>query len=198
MMNALAYSVVILVAAVSGPKAQMEQTTQELRTIVAGTDKTEVKKAKLKKITREYIDFTQLAQTTLGSEWGKLDKKKQAQFAVVLEQLIEASYIGRMTESSTVDIVYSAETVEGDKGTLDGTAKVKGADVVLKFVMKQSGERWKMHDVEVDEVSLTSNYRSQFTKSIQKNGYGPFVEKLKKKIAELRQPGKSDAAPATL
>lgn len=173
------------------PKVQFEGTTDELRHIVASTEKVEVKRSKLKKITRDYVDFQKLAQSTLGAEWAKLDKKKQGEFAVVLEDLIEASYLGRMTESATVDIVYGAENVDGDKATLEGTAKVKGADVALKFVFSKAGERWVLDDVEVDEVSLVKNYRSQFTKSIQKSGYAEFVGKLKKKIGELRHPPKT-------
>lgn len=170
------------------PKAHMEKTTAELRSIVASSEKIEKKRNRLRQITKANVDFAELAQATLGAEWQKLDKKKQAEFTKLLEDLIEASYVGRMTESSTVDIAFSDEQQDGDVATVASVAKVKGADVALKFSLVSVGDAWRVKDVEVDEVSLTRNYRSQFTKAIQKSGYNDFVSKLKKKVSELQKP----------
>ena len=51
--------------------------------------------------------------------------------------------------------------------------------------MHKAGDRWRVYDVKIENVSLVSNYRSQFNKIIQQSNCGELIKKLKTKQDEL-------------
>ena len=50
--------------------------------------------------------------------------------------------------------------------------------------MFQQGERWRAYDVNIEGISLVSNYRAQFNTIISRSGYPDLVTKLKAKRDE--------------
>lgn len=185
--------VLVLATANPSPKAQLQATIEEVRGVLKSGDPVPAKQAALRKTTRSYVDFAKLAQDTLDTQWPKLNAKQHAEFTKLLEDLIEASYINRLSDSATVDITLNEEKIEGDTAHVTALAHVKGSDTDLAFEMKRGPSTWTFADVVLDDVSLTNNYRAQFTKTIAKEGYPALVAKLKKKVAEFKT---ADTAPA--
>ncbi len=182
-------SLLFVLAAGESPKAQLQATVTNVRQVLKD-DSAAKRNTALRSITVSYIDFSRLAQNTLDEQWAKLNPAKRKEFAKVLEDLIEASYLGKLDQSSTVDLTIGEEKIEGDKATLHATAHVQGADSDLVFHLYKGAQQWMADDVELDDVSLTRNYRTQFARTIAKDGYPVLVAKLKKKTAEAK------AAPA--
>jgi phospholipid transport system substrate-binding protein len=52
--------------------------------------------------------------------------------------------------------------------------------------MQKEGDRWRVYDVLIENVSLVGNYRSQFNRIIQQSGYPDLVQRLKSKQEELQ------------
>jgi phospholipid transport system substrate-binding protein len=52
--------------------------------------------------------------------------------------------------------------------------------------MQKAGDRWRVYDVLIENVSLVGNYRSQFNRIIQQSGYPDLVQRLKTKQEELQ------------
>jgi len=178
--------ILAMTAANPSPKVQLQATIEEVRGVLQSKEATPAKQATLRKITKSYIDFAKLAQETLDGQWGKLSAKQHAEFTKLLEELIEASYITRLSDSSTVDITLNEEKIDGDTAHVAALAHVKGSDTDLRFELKKGASTWTFADVVLDDVSLTNNYRAQFSKTIAKEGYPALVAKLKKKVAEFK------------
>jgi phospholipid transport system substrate-binding protein len=186
---------VLLVAAVNpSPKAQLQATIEEVRQVLKSGDALTTKQGKLRAITKSYVDFSKLAQNTLDAQWAKLNAKQRVEFSKLLEDLVDASYINRISESSTVDITLNEEKIDGDTAHVTAIAHVKGSDTDLGFDLKKSATQWTFSDVVLDDVSLTNNYRAQFSKTINKDGYPALVAKLKKKVTELKTAPSASAA----
>ena len=60
-----------------------------------------------------------------------------------------------------------------------------GTDVPVDYRMAKRGARWLVYDVNIEGVSLVSNYRTQFNKIIQTGSYDDLVHRLKTKQDEL-------------
>ena len=59
-------------------------------------------------------------------------------------------------------------------------------DIALNYRLKKKGDEWKIYDVIVDEASLVDNYRYQFNSIITKNGYPDLVQRMTKKLNEIK------------
>jgi ABC-type transporter MlaC component len=64
----------------------------------------------------------------------------------------------------------------------------KGTEISVDYRLLKRGDRWMMiYDISVEGISLVSNYRTQFNKIIQTNGYTSLVEKMKSKQTQFAE-----------
>src|SRR5262249_28124263 len=77
-------------------------------------------------------------------------------------------------------IIYSGERAEGDLATVSTKIITKnGTEVPVDYRLFKKGDRWMIYDVNIEGISLVSNYRTQFNKIIQTNRYNALVERIK-------------------
>jgi len=55
----------------------------------------------------------------------------------------------------------------------------------LDYRLLKEGNKWIIYDVVIEGVSLVSNYRTQFIKIINEQGYEELVKKMKTKSEEI-------------
>jgi phospholipid transport system substrate-binding protein len=58
-----------------------------------------------------------------------------------------------------------------------------GAAIPLDYSLRRGKEVWQVYDIQVDGISLVTNYRSSFDREIKKNG----VEGLIRLLTERNQ-----------
>ena len=59
-----------------------------------------------------------------------------------------------------------------------------GTEVPIDYRLFRRGDNWKVYDVNIEGISLVSNYRTQFNKIIQSSGYNTLVDRMKAKQTE--------------
>jgi phospholipid transport system substrate-binding protein len=182
-------------AAAATAQASLEGAVTEVRQILAAKQPLKDKQLRLRKLTERYVDFNHFAERTLAEQWGKLSVKQKKDFTQLLNDLVEASYVSRISQAETVDLKLSAGSHADDHDEVEANVKAQGSDVHLKFFMVPKNGDWQVDDIEVDDVSLVRNYRSQFTKTIAKAQYSGLVARLQKKVTELRTEPAPGGAP---
>ena len=138
------------------------------------------------------FDWEETAKRALGTHWRSLSEKDRKEFVSLFADLLERSYISKIEQYSGEKITYAGDSVDGDVATVKTrfTTK-KGTDVPVDYRMLKRGDRWLVYDVNVEGVSLVSNYRTQFNKIIQTASYQELVTKMKKSQGEFNAPGAS-------
>jgi phospholipid transport system substrate-binding protein len=78
--------------------------------------------------------------------------------------------------------------VDGGLATVSTKIITKnGTEVPVDYRLFMRGDRWMIYDLSIDGISLVSNYRTQFNKIIQTNGYQSLVEKMKAKQSQFAE-----------
>jgi phospholipid transport system substrate-binding protein len=137
------------------------------------------------------FDFTDMARSSLGYNWKKLSPTQQEQFVPLFTAFMEDAYLNKID-------AYSGQKVQflGQTSTEANTAEVKTivqpADsniqpIRINYLVKQTGGDWKVHDVTVDDISITANYRNQFNRMISERGFDGLMSAMREKQQELRQ-----------
>ena len=57
----------------------------------------------------------------------------------------------------------------------------------VNYLMHQSDGQWRVYDVTVDAISLIANYRNQFNRIINNQGYPKLIADLQAKGEQLRE-----------
>ena len=55
----------------------------------------------------------------------------------------------------------------------------------LDYRLKQDGGDWKVYDVTVDNISIMANYRNQFDRVINHQGFDALMKQMQSKQQEL-------------
>jgi len=150
---------------------------------------------KLRVLIEQYWDTTDMARSALGYHWKSLDVQQQQQFTKLFSDLIESIYLSRSNFSKaegytdTVRIDYLKEIPEGDDySKISTTVTLKPGEKPIRVDYRTHWEegKWMVYDIIVEDISLTGNYRNQFNRVINNQGYPELVRLLQDKLQQLK------------
>jgi phospholipid transport system substrate-binding protein len=159
-------------------------------------------RADVKKTVDDILAWDQLTERALGRHWQDRTPKEREEFAKLLREMIEASYEskmrmsarGKLEKPAEVKIDWGEEKIEGDTGSALAKIKADKTKADLLFHLSWDGTRWRVFDIEIDGVSTVRTYRTQFGKLMERGGFSAVLERMRKKVAELRS-GKGELSP---
>ena len=150
-----------------------------------GEGKADERRAAVRQIANEIFDFGEIARRSLGRYWQPLSDAQRTEFVGLFGDLLERSYISKIELYGGEKIVYSGERMDGDLAIVSTKIITKnGTEVPIDYRLFRRGDRWLVYDVNIEGISLVSNYRTQFNKIIQSNGYNTLVDRMKAKQTE--------------
>jgi phospholipid transport system substrate-binding protein len=142
--------------------------------------------AKVTTSVRDLLDIDELGKRAMADQWAKLTPAQQTEFLSTLRALIEDNYIRGLRANLTYTVDYTGETTDKDGNVVVTTVintKRKGRPfkIQIEYVLKKQGEKLKAWDVKTDGVGLVANYKTQFNKIVEKEGFNGLIARMKKK-----------------
>jgi phospholipid transport system substrate-binding protein len=136
------------------------------------------------------LSYDHLARQSLGTHWAELDDKQHTEFTDVLSKLVRRSYQKNIKDIVDYNVEYSGEDAAASDGVVlirtRASAKVnKGEEpIAIDYRLDRPSGKWRVVDIITEDSSLVSNYRSQFHRTIQKEGYPGLIRKMNNKLAK--------------
>ena len=142
-----------------------------------------IKKEKLETIYEQMFDGVELSMRTMGGNWAKLNPAQQKEFTQLYRQVLEKAYIDKILSYTDEKIVFPKESMLSNNQAEVQTKVItssKEIPIFYKVILKDGA--WKVYDVDIENVSLVQNYRSQFNSILAKNTPDQLLEILRKKV----------------
>ncbi|MCW8825576.1 MAG: ABC transporter substrate-binding protein [Gammaproteobacteria bacterium] len=145
-----------------------------------------------------HFDTDAMSRWVLGKHWKSASKEQQKQFTQEFQTLVIRFYVSAMFDDPKLldeiiemgDRIITFEPVAWDATTKKVTVKSmfsipSGLEVPVNFKLyfAKSGQ-WLIYDVNVDGISLITNYRNSFGAEIRKDGMAAMLERLINKNRE--------------
>lgn len=142
--------------------------------------------AKVTTSVRDLLDIDELGKRAMADQWAKLTAAQQTEFLSTLRALIEDNYIRGLRANLTYTVDYTGETTDKEGNVVVTTVvntKRKGRPfkIQIDYVLKKQGDKLKAWDVKTDGVGLVANYKTQFNKIVEKEGFSGLIARMKKK-----------------
>ena len=156
--------------------------------VAAGSKEEKDLAAKVTTSVRGFLDIDQLGKRAMVDNWQKASKAQQDEFLALLRALIEDNYVRGLRANLEYQVEYTGESTDKD-GNVIVTTKIntrrKGRPYTIEvdYVLVKDGDKLRAWDVKTDGVGLVENYRTQFNKIIEKDGFDGLIAKMKKKQA---------------
>ena len=143
----------------------------------------EIKKEKLRIISKTMFDENEFSRRTLSRNWSKFNPAEQAEFVKLFEQVLEKSYADKILDYTNEKVEFTKDEMKSDTQAEVQTKIItasKEIPIFYRMILKDG--KWKVYDVVVENVSLVQNYRTQFNDILSKNTPEQLLEILRKKV----------------
>ena len=184
-------------ASAGAPTDQVrEYSDQVLKVLEDSSLKPQDRRAAVRKIAIEIFDVTETARRALGLHWQARTPAEREEFVQLFADLLERTYIARIDDYGGERIHYVGESIDGNYAIVRARIITrKGTEVPAESRLIRHGARWLIYDVSLENVSLISNYRSQFDRIIRTSSYGELIKRLREKKESPEAPRARRAKP---
>ena len=153
--------------------------------VEAGSEEEQKLAAKVTTSVRDFLDIDVLGRRALVDHWDDLTAAQKQDYLALLRTLIEASYVSGLRANLEYQVVYTGESKKGDDllVTTEIRTKRNGRPftIAVDYVLVSSEGKLRAFDVVTDGVGLVENYRAQFNRIIDKEGFAGLLARMKKK-----------------
>jgi phospholipid transport system substrate-binding protein len=207
---ALSITVVLLCAAANHSLAMVPSAPDPITVIETGVDQViavfndqgmplNQRREKLRSMSLQYFDWDSMARSALGYHWRDLTPAQRTEFVPLFTEFLQDAYLSKMEQATVEKIREEAKTatVQFLKQTYFGADYAEVFSTVsledrkdpleVNYLMHLNGGQWRVYDVTVDAISLIANYRNQFNRIINNEGYPKLIADLRAKREQLRQ-----------
>jgi len=136
----------------------------------------------------EFLDYDRLTRLSLDKEWNKRSPRERQHFVSLLRQLVERQYQRNMQSTLEYKVKWvGTEPIETGvrvKSSARSVKKKRQPPVAIDYSMSPAGKEWKVFDIFTDEVSLVKNYKRQFRRVINEEGWDGLIGRMEKKLNE--------------
>ncbi|HEX9298312.1 MAG TPA: ABC transporter substrate-binding protein [Polyangiaceae bacterium] len=134
------------------------------------------------------MDYGELAKRSLAAHWSELSDAQQKEFTDILKRLVQRNYERNIKNIQEYKVEYLGEE-PGSDGVIvhtraSSTTNQREEPISIDYRLQQMGGSWKVVDIVTEGSSLVNNYKNQFHRIIQKDGYNALVKKMKDKLAK--------------
>lgn len=163
-----------------------------------------------------HVDMDVMSRYVLGKYWRSASDAQRERFRQEFKDLLVRFYVSALIEDTAKldELLANSENlisympVNIDEATRKTTVRAEvnmpngGPRVPVSFSLFRNTEgEWMMYDVNVDGISLVTNYRSSFATEIKKDGLDKLIDRLAERNRQLldeakKNNGKTGSKPA--
>ena len=178
------------------PDVLVKQTADDVLTIIKNDKEIQAgNQQKLHGVIEEKIlpnfDFDRVCRMVLGKNWKTATPEQQAIFQKEFRSLLLRTYSSPLSTYKDQVIEYKPMRYEADEKNVSVKTLILqpgGQPIAVDYSLVKGSAGWKVYDIVIENVSLVTNYRSQFSNEIRQNGLDSLNKKLTDKnlIAGLK------------
>ena len=138
---------------------------------------------RLKEIINPIFDYQEMARRSLGPHWRRRSPAEQEEFAKLFRAYLENIYSDRVDLYEGEKVTFGRETIDQDYAQVESlVSNAKGEENSVVYRLKRTdGNKWKVYDAIVENISIVNNYRSQFDRVISKSSFDELKRMLREK-----------------
>ena len=168
-------------------------TDQVLRVLQDSTLTPAGRRVAVRDIASHAFDVRETARRVLGRHWHARTSAEQEEFVRIFREFLERTYLPWIDLYRDERVRYVGERLDGEQATVRAMIVTwLGIEVPVESRLRREGDRWRIYDVLVENMSLVASYRSQFDRIIRNESYAELVNRLKAQLEHL-----AEIAPAT-
>jgi phospholipid transport system substrate-binding protein len=134
------------------------------------------------------LDYDELAKRSLANHWGSLSDAQHKEFTDVLRSLVRRNYERNVKNILDYRVDYLGEESGSEevivRSRASSSSNTREEPISIDYHLMKTNSGWRVVDVVTEGSSFVGNYKNQFHRVIQKDGYDVLVRRMKDKLAK--------------
>ena len=130
------------------------------------------------------FDFEKVARLVLGRAWRSASDDQKKGFIIEFRTLLLKTYAVALSKYKNQKIEFKPTRMSDTDEIVIVKSEIiqNGAQPIrVNYALSKRTGKWLVFDIVIEGVSLVTNYRSQFSSVIKKNGMDTLIKRLAKK-----------------
>jgi phospholipid transport system substrate-binding protein len=136
----------------------------------------------------KYFNFQAVTRRAIGPGWRQFTPEQQERATFLFTDLVIRSYANRFEIGDRPGITYANAVIPDPKRPalqeISTTIDYAGKNYSVVYRVEQSGDSWRIYDVNIEGVSMIANWRSQLDPIYQRGGAAAVITALEKNLSE--------------
>jgi phospholipid transport system substrate-binding protein len=147
------------------------------------------RRAAIKKIIAENFYFDEMAKQSLTQYWEELSGTKRSEFKAIFQDLFQDSYTRLVLDFLRQEkILYTKEDIRPNQAMVKTTILRMNEEIPVDYLLSRVAEKWLVHDVKIDGVSIIENYKKSFSRVIKQESYESLLRKMRIQQQAIEKP----------
>ncbi len=169
------------------------QTLEQTRVIVDGTASHNQKLTDLSALLRTFLDADTMGKAALDKNWSKFTPAQQKEFLTLFRELFQRTYVQKLLLFERPDFAYVGEQVDARTARVDTKILTPRDEFAVVYRMRADGNRWLATDIQIEDMSLTANFRRQLDRLLAKSSPEEVLNRMRRKYGPGGKGGEDDA-----
>jgi len=180
--------------ALSAPEKLIRQTTEDVLSTIKTNQQRYIDNpselyAMVDKKVLPHFDFERMTNLALGRYKRKVKGEQKKQLVQAFRDLLVRTYGKALLEYNDQVVDYLPMRGKLDKGEVTIRTEIQqqgGFPVPINYALYKKNSRWLVYDLNIDNVSLVTNYRSTFAREIKTKGVESLIKSLQSRNKEAQ------------
>lgn len=144
--------------------------------------------AQLTELLNTMLDYEELSRQALRDHWEARSAEEQQAFVDLLRQLVEKSYTNSLEQTLSFEVSWENAEARRDGVQVESVARSRNdrraEPVSIDYRLRLVEGQWRVYDIRTDGVSLVRNYRRQFNRIIERDGWDGLLGRMRERLNE--------------
>jgi phospholipid transport system substrate-binding protein len=128
-----------------------------------------------------HFNFTRMTQSAVGAAWRRATPDQQKQLTQEFRTLLVRTYSASLEtlKGSEMDFRPVNLAPNDKRAVVKGLVKRPGMQpLAFEMAVEKQPEGWRVYDLAIENLSLVTNYRSDFGNVVQRDGVNGLIKSL--------------------
>jgi phospholipid transport system substrate-binding protein len=140
------------------------------------------KNEQIMEVINRIFNLPLMAKLTLGqTHWTNFSEKQRTEFTDLFIKQMQGIYLNQLELAVDATVSFEKPVQEGTRVYLLTRAATKDDPIKILYKLHKSNEKWRIFDVEIQDVSIVKSYGLQYNQILKEGSYADLIRKMKEK-----------------
>ncbi len=165
--------------------AYTKTTLEQTRTIIDSDRTHDRQLSALHELLDTFLDTDTMGRSALGEHAGKFSPPQLKEFLTLFRELFQRTYVQKLLLFDRPDFEYVGEEKVREKNAdyvrVDTLILTPRDEFAVAYKFHSVSERWQAYDIQIEDLSLTTNFRRQLDSLLSKSSVDTVLGRMRRK-----------------